>query len=90
MFNLFKKKEKKQSMGDKFMEEVYKEREEAKKKEEEAPFTVYRFGLTSDNRVEFNTDYHGFTMNKQGCQTLIDQVTFYMNKLEEETNETVA
>lgn len=89
MFNLFKKKEVKQSMGDKFMEEVYKEREEAKKKEEEA-FVAYRFGLSSDNRVEFTvTNCYGFTMNKKGCQTMIDQLTFYMNKLEDE-NETMA
>lgn len=85
MINIFKKKEKKQSMGDKFMEEVYKEREEAKKKE--APFVAYRFGLTSDNRVEFTVTYiNGFTMNKKGCQTMIDQITFYMNQLEDEND----
>lgn len=44
----------------------------------------YRFGITDNNRLAFQMGYSELTMNKQGCQDLIDQLTFFMNQLEED------
>ena len=44
----------------------------------------YRFGLTDNNRIAFSMGYSEITMNKQGCQQLIDQVTFFMNQLDDD------
>lgn len=44
----------------------------------------YRFGVTDNNRVAFSMGYNEITLNKQGCQQMIDQLTFFMNQLEEE------
>lgn len=52
-------------------------------KDEDAKI-FYRFGITDNNRVAFQMGYTEITMNKQGCQQLIDQVTFFMNQLDEE------
>ena len=49
----------------------------------------YRFGVTDNNRIAFSMGYSEITMNKAGCQQLIDQVTFFMSQLEEDAdNET--
>lgn len=42
----------------------------------------YRLGVTDNNRVAFQMGYSEITMNRQGCQNLIDQLTFFMNQLE--------
>lgn len=44
----------------------------------------YRFGVTDNNRVAFSMGYSEITMNRQGCQDMIDQLTFFMNQLKEE------
>lgn len=49
----------------------------------------YRFGMTDSNRIAFSMGYGEITMNKQGCQQMIDQLTFFMNQLEDETEEDV-
>jgi hypothetical protein len=41
----------------------------------------YRFGVTDNNRVAFSMGYSEITMNKAGCQQMIDQLTFFMNQL---------
>jgi hypothetical protein len=47
------------------------------------PATIYyRFGVTDNNRLAFQMGYSEITMNRQGCQDLIDQLTFFMNQLE--------
>lgn len=55
----------------------------------EEPATIYyRFGMSSDNRVAFSMGYTEITMNRQGCQNLIDQLTFYMNKIDDDNDPT--
>ena len=51
-------------------------------KEESRVF--YRFGVTDNNRVAFQMGYSEITMNKQGCKAMVDQLTFFMNQLEDE------
>lgn len=51
-------------------------------KEEHKVF--YRLGLTDTNRVAFNMGYSEVTMNRAGVQQLIDQLTFFMNQLQDE------
>lgn len=54
-------------------------------KETEKPATIfYRFGITDKNRLAFQMGYSEITMNKQGVQNLIDQLTFFMNQLPDE------
>ena len=43
----------------------------------------YRFGVTDNNRIAFSMGYTEITMNREGCQQLIDQVTFFMNQLDD-------
>lgn len=47
----------------------------------------YRFGVTDNNRVAFSMGYSEITMNKAGCQQMIDQLTFFMNQLSDEEQE---
>ena len=51
---------------------------------EEPAKTYYRLGLTDNNRVSFQMGYTEITMNRAGCQQVIDQITFFMNQLQEE------
>lgn len=46
--------------------------------------TYYRLGLTDNNRVSFQMGYTEITMSRAGCRQLIDQITFFMNHLDEE------
>ncbi len=56
--------------------------------EVEKPAKVYyRLGLSDTNRVAFSMGYGEILMNKEGCQNLIDQITFFMNQLEDENAE---
>lgn len=48
--------------------------------------TYYRLGLTDNNRVSFQMGYSEITMNRAGCQQVIDQLTFFMNQLQTEDN----
>lgn len=44
----------------------------------------YRFGVTDNDRISLQIGYSEITMNRRGCQNLIDQLTFFMNQLPEE------
>lgn len=58
-----------------------------KPKEKDAQ-VFYRFGITDNDRVAFSMGYSEITMNREGCQQMIDQLTFFMNQLPEtETSE---
>ena len=46
----------------------------------------YRFGVTDNDRVAFSMGYSEITMNRAGCQQMIDQLTFFMNQLPEDDN----
>lgn len=44
---------------------------------------LYRIGVTDQQRVSFQMGYSEITMNKEGCQQMIDQLTVFMNQLNE-------
>lgn len=50
-------------------------------KKEEPAKTFYRLGLTDNNRVSFQMGYSEITMNHEGCQQMIDQLTFFQSQL---------
>lgn len=47
----------------------------------------YRIGATDQNRVAFSMGQMEITMNKQGCQQLIDQITVFMNQIQDEVDD---
>ncbi len=53
---------------------------------EEPAKIFYRLGLTDNNRVAFSMGYSEITMNKEGCQQLIDQIAFFQSQLYDEDN----
>lgn len=54
--------------------------------ESEKPATVfYRLGVTDKNRLAFQMGYSEITMNRQGVQNMIDQLSFFRDQLQEET-----
>lgn len=92
MFNFFGKKTSKDFMEE--AKETYGVTEqrpmwtcppepESKPKEKEGT-VYYRLGLTNNDRVSFQMGYSEITMNKTGCQQMIDQLTFFMNQLDEQ------
>lgn len=56
---------------------------EPPKKEDPAKI-FYRLGLTDNNRVAFSMGYTEITMNRAGCQQMIDQLEFFMGQLYDE------
>lgn len=51
------------------------------------PKIFYRIGVTDTNRVAFSMGHMEITMNKEGCQNMIDQLTVFMNQVEDEIEE---
>ena len=51
---------------------------------EEPAKIFYRLGLTDNNRVAFSMGYSEITMNKEGCQQMIDQLKFFQSQLHDE------
>jgi hypothetical protein len=49
--------------------------------------TYYSIGVTSENRITLKTGYSTLTMNRKGCEHLIQQLEVFMKQLEEENNE---
>jgi len=47
----------------------------------------YSIGITSDNRMTFKTGISTLTMNREGCEHLIEQLTVFMNQLPESTDD---
>ncbi len=84
MFDWFKNKDKESNVV-KFPElkEVPKMPEVQPPKEKD-PVTFYRLGLTDNNRVSFQMGYTEITMNHEGCQQMIDQLTFFQSQLYDE------
>jgi hypothetical protein len=59
--------------------------EPPKPEPKEEPAKVYYWlGLTDNNRVSFHMPYREITMNKEGCQQMIDQLKFFQGQLREE------
>ena len=56
-------------------------------KQESKARTYYTFGLTDDNRMAFTMGYTTLTMNREGIQSLIEQLEFFKNQLCEEEDE---
>lgn len=48
---------------------------------EEPAKIFYRLGLTDNNRVSFQMGYSEITMNKAGCQQMIEQLEFFQSQL---------
>ena len=57
---------------------------EPPKAPEEPAKIFYRIGVTDKQRVAFSMGYSEITMNKKGCQQMIDQLTVFMNQIEDE------
>lgn len=53
-------------------------------KKEEPAKIYYRLGLTDNNRVAFSMGYSEITMNHEGIQQMIDQLTFFQSQLYED------
>jgi len=82
MFDFFKKKDPKLV---EFPKPKLVDPEPTPAPEKEKPAKIYyRLGLTDNNRVSFNMGYTEITMNKAGCQQMIDQLTFFQSQLYEE------
>jgi len=47
------------------------------------PQTNVHFGITDDNRVEMMVGGCKLWLTRGGCQNIIDQIEFYMKRLEE-------
>lgn len=54
-------------------------------KKEEPAKIFYRFGVTDNNRVAFSMGYSEILMTKEGCQQMIDQLTFFQSQLYDDT-----
>jgi hypothetical protein len=81
MFDWFKKREYTNVIKFPEVKTPYVEPPEPKKESK----TYYTFGLTDNNRMAFQMGYTTLTMNREGVQTLIDQLEFFKNQLHEET-----
>ena len=57
---------------------------EPPKPKEEPAKIFYRFGVTDNNRVAFSMGYSEILMTKEGCQQMIDQLTFFQSQLYDE------
>ena len=57
-------------------------------KKEEPARIYYRLGLTDNNRVAFSMGYSEITMNKAGCQQMIDQLKFFQKQLHDDNEPT--
>jgi hypothetical protein len=56
--------------------------------EPEKPAKVfYRLGLSDNNRVSLSMYYGEILMNRAGVQSLIDQLEFYRDRIEEDDEE---
>jgi hypothetical protein len=51
---------------------------------EKDPSIHYTIGHTDDNRIAFRIGHSTLTMNHQGAQQLIDQLTLYQSQLHTE------
>ena len=82
MFNIFRKRTAKEFLEE--AKETYIVPKKEQPKKEDPPKVYYRIGVTENNRVAFSMGYSEITMNRQGCQQMIDQITCFMNQLNEE------
>jgi len=86
MFNLFGKKDKGNVVDFPKLVEPTEPKPEPKKEEPAKIF--YRLGLTDNNRVSFQMGYSEITMNKAGCQQMIDQLEFFKGQLYDDNDTT--
>ena len=89
MFDWFKKKDKTPNNVFPFPEpkEYPKMPEVNPPKEDKPAHTYYRLGITDNNRISLQMGYSEITMNREGVQNLIDQLTVFMNQLQEENDD---
>jgi hypothetical protein len=85
MFDIFKKKS---SNVVQFPEKMNNYLPPEPPKEPEKPaHTFYRLGITDNNRVSFVMGYSEITMNAQGIDNLIAQLTLFKEQLNEVEND---
>ena len=56
-------------------------------KKEKPAHTFYRLGDTDTKRVSFNMGYSEFTMDREGCNQLINAVTVFRDMLPQDKDE---
>jgi hypothetical protein len=86
MFDMFKKKKDKSNVVP-FPEKKNDYVPPEPPKEEKPATTFYRLGLTDNNRVSLSMGYSEITMNADGIDNMIDQLTLFRNQLREETTQ---
>ena len=84
MFNWFGKKDKDNVVDFPALKSVPPMPQVEPPKKEEPAKIFYRLGLTDNNRVAFSMGYSEITMNKEGCQQMIDQLVFFQSQLYDE------
>ena len=84
MFDWFKKKDNEPTNVVPFPELKEVPKVEPPAPKEEPAKIYYRLGLTDNNRVAFSMGYSEITMNHEGCQQMIDQLTFFQSQLYDE------
>lgn len=92
MFDFFRRKTAKEYMDD--ASNVYNlpkpkavpDMPEVEPPKEKDAKIFYRFGLTDNNRIAFSMGYSEITMNKEGCQQMIDQLEFFKSQLYDDDN----
>ena len=87
MFDWFKGKDKEPTNVLPFPELKEVPKVEPPKQEEEPAKIFYRIGVTDKQRVAFSMGYSEITMNKKGVQQMIDQLTVFMDQIEDEDEE---
>ena len=88
MFDFFRSKTAKEYLDD-AKDNVYTlpklvEPPKPEPKKEDPAKIFYRLGLTDNNRVAFSMGYSEITMNREGVQQMIDQLTFFQSQLYDE------
>lgn len=83
MFDLFKNKDKDNNVYNLPPPKLVPPMPEVEPPKEE-PKIFYRIGVTDQNRVAFSMGHMEITMNKRGCQHMIDQLTVFMDQVEDD------
>lgn len=56
-------------------------------KKEKPEHTFYRLGMTDANRISFSMGYSQFTMDREGCNQLINAITVFRDMLPQDKDE---
>lgn len=87
MFDWFKKKTSEPSNVVPFPEPKVIPKQELPEDPEKPATIFYRIGATDKNRISFQMGYSEITMNKDGVDNLIRQLSVFRDQLQEEETE---